>query len=174
MTREDVKAIVMDDLMALYAKPFGVGDDTAALKAYIEDLADIPAYALDKGWKEIRRSHAQTVRPNIAEIRKACLSHVQATATYRHPPSQRECFATPQGQYALSKGHGNSFYNTCWQRKEIISQKATEVMISEILASRNSMATDPDQRIRDAGKRNIATTEKAEAELRRKYGRAAA
>ena len=104
MTAQDVKEIIMLELAEMYAKPFGVENDEAALKAYIEGLSDIPAESLSLGWRDIKFEHVAQSRPALGAIRKACLAHIHTEKPQAKTLTVEECMNTPQGQLALNEG----------------------------------------------------------------------
>lgn len=150
-----VHQTILAPMSALFTSPYGSSEENldAVVKAYEEILAPFSEPILRDAWRDVIANYTKSIWPPVGLIVKACQEQArkQAAATpqpQKLAPSQAVCFATPQGQYALREGHGHNFYVTCDQRGYVISQKATEVLISEMIAARTSAAEETDDRLK--------------------------
>lgn len=169
MSEQDVRDLVMPELMDNYGTKYGALGGEAGLNAYVIKLADIPPVALKKGWDCLIRERVASTKPTIGEIRKACLPFMPTIKNYKYPPSKKQCFSTPQGQYALNKGHGHDFFIECWQLKKIISQHETEKLIALMMASSARCRDEKDERLKIIFARNAKTVLDLEQAFWEKY-----
>jgi len=165
MSKQDVKELVLPELMSMFSVPFGVADDTVALKAYTDGLADMPVYALKLGWRDVKRDHVPQTRPTLGAILRASRSHIHTEDAPQKVLTKAECFHTPQGQYALEHGHGLGFYRHCQNQGEVIDMAATRKLIERCDRARNEMKNDPDHRMRERWKSFSKSIETGEASL---------
>lgn len=172
MTEQDVKEIIIPELLELYEGPYGSDNPATAAKAYIADLAEFPRPVLVRAWRNVRRDHVDKKRPAIGTIRKECLKHhVVPSGEQPTPPSMDEVFATEQGQRALAEGCGLSFLNTCRQKYSIPPLHDALRAIEATKRSRVEMANDSDPRMRQRFESFRQSYEQGEAQLQ-KYRRA--
>lgn len=173
MSEQDVKDIIIPELLELYQGPYGSDNPATAAKAYIADLAEFPRPVLARAWRIVRRDHVDKLRPTIGAIRKECLKHHTIPGMQeKSPPSTEEIFNTEQGQYALREGCGLSFLNTCRQKLEIPEMHVARQAVEKTKASREQMKNDPDPRMRDRFKSFQESYLQGEASLQ-KYRRTA-
>jgi hypothetical protein len=69
---DEIKAIIIEPMRALYRVPFGIEDPERALVEYARALKNIPGHLLAPGWEKIIATHKDRSWPTIAEMIKAC------------------------------------------------------------------------------------------------------
>lgn len=125
----EIRAIVLEPMLALYVQPRGLTNPQLALTQYVASLKPYKAEALEGAWIAVRNGREVSTWPTIGEIVKAARDWIHANVKdetkgrgatkpddwKRFPDNAARAMESGLGQKALAEGWGRILYDHVYQ-----------------------------------------------------------